>query len=211
MGIKRTISTMAFAAICLCNATAQIMTVERYANIPDEYNGVFLDHVKDYAGGVVKSAYGQYFGQITREAEIYGYGTFFTDHDGEAIGQFRNGNLIFGIKMNNEIAKVGSETEYIVYDLRSGDPISIVKNGVKYNPNSDFVRKYKFQSLTYKNGDKYVGETVYGKRDGYGTYHYKDGNYYYGRYVNNKRHGYGALFKTDNTIAIQFWEKELDE
>ena len=63
-------------------------------------------------------------------------------------------------------------------------------------------------SLTYQNGDRYIGETVDGKRDGYGLYYYAEGNYYYGQYANNKRRGYGALFRSDNSISLQFWGPE---
>ena len=65
-------------------------------------------------------------------------------------------------------------------------------------------------SLTYQNGDRYVGEIVNGKRDGYGIYYYAEGNYYYGQYKDNRRRGYGALFRTDNSISLQFWGPEDD-
>ena len=30
----------------------------------------------------------------------------------------------------------------------------------------------------------------------------------YGQYANNKRRGYGALFRSDNSISLQFWGPE---
>ena len=189
---------------------AQVMAMERYPLIPEELNGVFLDAVKDNIAGVMKSALGQYFGQLNRQSEIYGYGTYYTNSDGEVYGQFRNGNLVFGIRMNNETARVGTLTDYIAYDLRSGDPLYIIRDSLRYLPTTDFQEKYRFVSLTYQNGDRYIGETVNGKRDGYGLYYYAEGNYYYGQYANNKRRGYGALFRSDNSIALQFWGPDDD-
>ncbi len=207
---KNFLSAVSLFMICTLAAKAQFMRLERYPVIPPDYNGVFFDHVSEYVSGVVKSVYGQYFGQITREGDIYGYGTFYTDQDGEIVGQYRRGNLIFGIKMGTQTVKVGTENHYIVYDLRTGDPLYIIKDEQKYLLPADYKDTYRFESLTYKNGDKYVGETVGGKREGYGIYYYVNGNYYYGSYKNNDRVGYGALFKTDNNITLQYWEEKTE-
>ncbi len=197
-------------ALASLNAHAQVMALERYPLIPEEYNGVFLDAVKNNISGVMKSAFGQYFGQLTPESEIYGYGTYYTNSDGEVIGQFRNGNLVFGIRMNNETARVGTLSDFITYDLHSGDPIYIIRDSLRYLPTTDYQETHRFVSLTYQNGDRYVGEIVNGKRDGYGIYYYAEGNYYYGQYKDNRRRGYGALFRTDNSISLQFWGPEDD-
>lgn len=190
---------------------AQVVELERHPYIPEEFNQVFLDAVKENIAGVMKSAFGQYFGQLNPQSEIYGYGTYYTNTDGEVIGQFRNGNLMYGIRMNNETARVGTLSDFTAYDLLSGEPLYIVRDSVKYFPTPEFKKKYRFEALNYKNGDRYVGETVDGKRDGYGTYYYAGGNYYYGQYADNKRQGYGALFRTDNTIALQYWAPNDDD
>ena len=194
-----------FTSLC---ANAQVMALERYPIVPEDYNGVFIDAVQNNVSGVIKSAFGQYFGQLTPKSEIYGYGTYYTNSDGEVIGQFRNGNLIWGIRMNNETASVGALDNFIVYDLHSGDPLYIIHDSLKYLVTTDFKEKYRFEALNYKNGDRYVGETVSGQRDGYGIYYYAEGNYYYGQYANHKRQGYGALFRSDNSIALQYWTDE---
>lgn len=199
------ILAIAFSSV---SANAQVMALERYPMVPEEYNGVFLDAVQNNISGVMKSAFGQYFGQLTSKSEIYGYGTYYTNSDGEVIGQFRNGNLIFGIRMNNETAMVGTLSDYIAYDLHSGDPLYIIHDSLRYLVTTDFQEKYRFEALNYQNGDRYVGETVNGKRDGYGIYYYAGGNYYYGQYSNNKRRGYGALFRSDNSIVLQYWTDE---
>ncbi|MBQ0023431.1 MAG: hypothetical protein KBT29_09365 [Prevotellaceae bacterium] len=189
-------------------ANAQFARLDKYPNIPTQYDAAFVDFVKDFASGVAKSSYGQYFGQITRERNIYGFGAYYTDQDGVVYGQYRLGNFLFGIKMGVQTAKVGSNDHYICYDLTTGDPLYISKNGDKYSLPADYGQNYRFESLTYQNGDKYVGETVNGKREGVGIYYYNNGNYYYGKYLNNERRGFGAMFFTNNTITIQYWKGE---
>lgn len=187
-------------------ANAQFAKLERYPDIPADYHATFVDCVKGYISGVVKSMYGQYFGQVTKGGDIYGYGSFYTDQDGVVYGEFRNGNLLFGIKMGNRIVKVGTSDHYSVYDLTTGELLYIIKNEQKYLPDAEAKSKYKFLSLNYQNGDKFVGECIDGKREGYGIYFYSNGNYYYGGYRDNKPVGYGALFKTNNHITIQYWD-----
>lgn len=193
---------------CFSVANAQFARLDKYPNIPSQYDAAFVDHVKDFAGGVAKSSYGQYFGQITKDKNVYGFGAYYTDSEGVVYGQYRLGNFLFGIKMGVQTAKVGSNEHYICYDLTTGDPLYIMKDGNKYKLTTDYIKTFRFESLTYQNGDKYVGETVNGKRDGVGIYYYTNGNYYYGRYKDNKRLGFGAMFFTNNTITIQYWKGE---
>ena len=192
------------------SASAQFARLDKYPQIPSQYDAAFVDYVKDFASGVAKSSYGQYFGQITRERNVYGFGAYYTDNDGVIYGQYRLGNFLFGIKMGTQVAKVGSNDHYICYDLTTGDPLYIMKDGGKYSLPADYGKTYRFESLTYQNGDKYVGETVNGKRDGLGLYYYNNGNYYNGKYKDNERRGFGAMFFTNNTITIQYW-KSADE
>lgn len=199
-------------ALCFSSLLrAQFMKLEHYPQVPVEYDGVFVDCVKGYAAKVMPSVYGQYFGQITMEGEIYGYGAFFTDQDGEVVGQFRHGTCFFGIRMGSQTVKVGSEDHYIVYDLRTGDPLHVIKGEFKHTLPADYKDTYRFESMTYANGDKYVGETVDGKRHGYGIYYYANGNYYWGRYKDNKQYGYGAMFRTDNRVVIMDWESKDED
>lgn len=201
-----------FVMLCLGSLSmqAQLARLDKYPDIPAQYDAVFVDHVKNFASGVAKSSYGQYFGQITKDRNVYGFGAYYTDTDGVVYGQYRQGNFLFGIKMGTQTAKVGSNDHYICYDLTTGDPLYIMKDGDKYKLPADYAKTYRFESLTYQNGDQYVGETVGGKREGVGLYYYKNGNYYYGRYRNNVRCGFGAMFFTNNTLTIQYW-KDDDE
>lgn len=190
---------------------AQTMKLEHYPQIPIEYDGVFVDCVKGYVTKVLPSAYGQYFGQVTMTGDIYGYGAFYTDQDGEVIGQFRNGTCFFGIRLGSQTARVGAEQHYIVYDLRTGDPLHVICGDTKIALTAEYKERCRFESLVYSNGDKYVGETVDGKRHGYGLYYYANGNYYYGRYRNNEQYGYGAMFRTDSRIFIMDWENKDED
>jgi hypothetical protein len=188
------------------SAQAQFTRLTRHPDIPVQYDAAFVDLVKGYYSGTVKSSYGQYFGHLSPDQNVYGYGTFFTDQDGEICGQFRNGDLIVGIRMGTAIVRVGTEDHYTAYDLLTGEPQYVFLNDEKYKLDAEHLASWRYVQLAYKNGDKYVGETVDGKRDGYGIYYYANGNFYFGRYKDNKAVGYGALFKTDNHVSIQYWD-----
>ena len=209
--IKKNIFLTLFMSVALpVTLHAQFARLDKYPQIPSQYDAAFVDYVKGFASGIAKTSYGQYFGQITRDKNIYGFGAYYTDQDGVVYGQYRLGNFLFGIKMGVSTAKVGSNEHYICYDLTTGDPLYIMKDGGKYSLPADYGKTYRFESLNYQNGDRYVGETVDGKRDGVGIYYYANGNYYYGRYKNNERLGFGAMFFTNNSITIQYW-KSPDE
>ncbi len=200
------------AMFCMaCGLKAQVWNVYHYPQIPLELDGVFVDCVKDNVAKVMPSAYGQYFGQMTPGGNIYGYGAFYTDQDGEVIGQFRNGTCVFGIRLGSQSVSVGTDDHYIVYDLRTSHPLYVVLGEEKIILPDDHKRTYRFESLTYANGDRYVGETVNGKREGYGLYYYTNGNFCFGRYKDNLQYGYAAMFKTDSSVMILDWEEKDSE
>lgn len=204
--VKYLLVALGFAFLPL-KISAQANVVDKYPIIPFEYKAAYVDQISEYVSGVVKSMSGQYFGQVTPAGEIYGYGSFFADSDGEVYGLYRNGNLAFGIKKGTQIAKVGTNDHYIAYDLSTGNPIYIMKYNEKINVTKEIKDKNKFLVLLYPNGDKYVGETSNNERHGYGLYFYTNGDFYYGEYKNNKQCGYGALFRQKNSnIIIQCWE-----
>lgn len=205
---KRQVLMLAVFVISV-GASAQFVKIDKYPSIPAEYEAAFVDQVTDYVSGVVKSLYGQYFGQLSPDGNVYGFGSFYTTQDGEVYGLYRNGDLAFGIKKGTEMAKVGTNDHYIAYDLHTGYPLYIMKDNTKYNPSTEMREKNKFLVLKYPNGDEYVGESSNNKREGYGLYFYANGDYYYGRYKDNKQTGYGALFKQEsNTVTIQYWDEE---
>lgn len=204
--MKRILLTFFILHSSFLIASAQFTRLLRHPDIPVEYDAAYVDLVKTHFGGVVKSSYGQYFGQMSSDSNVYGYGMFYTDHDGEICGQFRNGNLIMGIRMGSAIVRVGTEDHYTAYDLLTGEAQYVFLNDEKYKLDAEHLASWRFMQVEYKNGDKYVGEVVDGKRDGYGIYYYANGNFYFGRYRDNKAVGYGALFHTDNHISLQYWD-----
>lgn len=203
----RTLSTLLLTLTLTLSAHAQFARLERYPDIPRGYDDAFTDLVRTHAARVVRSAYGQYYGQVTQDGQIYGYGTFYTDQDGEVTGQYHNGELLFGIRMSGQTAKVGTLSHYTLYDLATGACLMVVRGDEKYKPTADNLQQWQFLQIQYPNGAKYVGETTGNKREGYGIYYYADGDYYYGRYHNDQPTGHGALFRTNSTIALQTWDQ----
>jgi hypothetical protein len=78
--MKKIILLMLGATLTL-SLHAQFARLDKYPQIPGQYDAAFVDYVRDFASGVAKSSYGQYFGQITRERNIYGFGAYYTDND----------------------------------------------------------------------------------------------------------------------------------
>lgn len=209
---KYIIGTVMLLGLWAAEASAQFVRLEKYPTIPVEFEAAFVDQVTNYVSAVVKSLNGYYFGQLSPQGNVYGYGSFYTDMEGEAYGLYRNGDLAFGIKKGVDVAKVGTNEHYVAYDLRTGNPIYVMKDNQKYNPSTEMREKNKFLVLTYPNGDKYVGEATGNKREGYGLYFYENGDFYYGRYQDNKQFGYGALFRRqNNNVTIQYWDGVSDE
>lgn len=203
--MKKTLLLMAVMACCLCPRAQQVL-LDRYPDIPEALETVFIDHVSGYMGSVQQSAYGQYFGQVNERGELYGFGTFYTDGDSQVFGQFSHGQFIIGIKMNDKTAKVGTDDHYISYDLSTGQAQFIMHEGDPKKPLDANKGRWKFLKVIYPKGAQYIGEMVGGKRDGYGIYYYRDGDYYFGRFRDNKPVGVGALFKTDGRIILETWE-----
>jgi hypothetical protein len=193
-------------AMATFSVKAQYAKIDKYPYISEDYEAVFVDVVRNFASKVMNGASGQYFGQYTPEGEAYGFGTLYTDQNGIAVGAYRNGSLLFGIRSGLQLAKVGTEQHYVVYDLVTSECLYVMMNGVKCPPDAANKEAWKYVQIKYGNGAKYVGETVNGKRDGYGIYYFADGDYFYGHFVNDRPLGYGALFKTNNHVVIQYWE-----
>ena len=65
--------------VLVTDVKAQFVRLEKYPEIPVEFEAAFVDQVSGYVTGVVKSLYGQYFGQMTPKGNVYGYGYYITD------------------------------------------------------------------------------------------------------------------------------------
>lgn len=204
--MTKTISLLAIAACTLSGVCAQTVPLDRYPQIPEPLETVFIDHVSGFVGSVQPSSYGQYFGQVNESGELYGFGTFYTDGDSQVFGQFSHGQFIIGIKMTDRTARVGTDDHYISYDLATGQAQYIMHEGDPKKPLDTNKGRWKFLKVIYPKGAQYVGEMIGGKRDGYGIYYYRDGDYYFGRFKDNKPVGVGALFKTDGRIILESWD-----
>lgn len=189
-------------------AAAQHTPLQKYVIAPAGFDHVFLDHVEHYACCLASSEGGQYIGQTNDEGIIYGYGYFVSDNGNQRIGQFRKGQLLFGITMNDENVIVGDNDFYTVYSLSTGRMEYIFKANMKQLVSGERLYDYAFVSMNYNNGDRYVGEIYQGKRHGYGIYYYANGDFWYGQYNNDVRCGFGALFTVENRMVIGQWNIE---
>ncbi len=193
--------------LCGCSTCvwAQFARIERHPVLSDVMERFVVEHVKGNLATVIRSNSGQYFGQVSEGANATGFGSFYTDQDGEVYGVFFNGSLLTGIRLGGLVAKVGTEEHYAAYDLTTGRMQYVEYGGQQFLPDAESLERCRFLQMTYPDGGKYVGETVDGKRSGFGLYYYTNGNYYFGRYEEGRPVGYGALFRTDNRVVIQRW------
>ena len=194
------------ALLCLYSfiSKAQLKELYKYDRIPDNFQRVFNDMASECATGIINTASGQYWGQVL-EGILYGYGIFINNNGSQWVGQYRNGECIFGIMMDDKTANVGSKTFYALYDLHNGNLLHIQTPDGSVTPDPQTAKDYRFESMTYSNGDRYVGETYQGKRHGYGIYYWSDGQFWFGQYQHNIRCGYGAQFGVNKKIFVGKW------
>ena len=64
MNKRNILLAIVFAIIAPLSLQAQFARLDKYPQIPSHYDATFVDYVKDFASGVAKTSYGQYFGQI---------------------------------------------------------------------------------------------------------------------------------------------------
>lgn len=201
------------ALIILLSATIAAHSQTRlYDDMCDPLQSVFCDFVSRVSSqNVVVGDGGRYVGTII-DGQIYGWGIISANDGTFSVGQFRNGKTLFGISMNDEIAKVGGEKRFVIYDLESGSisrlhseeegdialEYPLVNEGDKASP-------YSFRKVIYENGDSYVGEFYNGKRHGYGIYYWANGEMWYGRYIGGYRNGFGVLIRPDRHIFYGKW------
>lgn len=183
-----------------------------YPQMCDDLQAVFCDYVQSEAETkYIATEHGQYVGQLINH-KIYGWGYFLSNSGAQTFGQYRNGKHMFGITMNDETARVGSEEHFTEYDLNTGGILRIhTKDGDK-KPTQAYLndiatgKPYNgFHKIKYLNGDVYYGETYNGRRHGYGVYYWTNGDFWYGEYRNGYRQGYGALFKTNHNVYYGKW------
>lgn len=188
------------------------VTGKLYDDMCDPLQAVFCDYVKNEASvNSIMNDAGQYIGTVIDD-NLYGWGVFFSNLGITSYGQYRNGRFMFGMIITETIAKVGSENNYVMYDLATGGIISLhttegdIDLEYPYIPSvEEPVSPYSFRKETYSNGDVFIGEFFEGRRHGYGVYSWSNGDFWYGQYKDGYRNGYGMLIKTNNHVYYGKW------
>ena len=212
--------TMILFVLAVLSQFAAMAQVRLYDEMCDPLQAVFCDYVENESSqNFLSSASGQYTGTLI-DGKIYGWGFILASDGTRSFGQFRNGKNIFGLSITDKIAKVGSEKNFVVYDLATGEIIRLHSNEgdapLKFPLVSSGKEKespYSFKKETYANGDIYIGEFYNGKRHGYGVYYWANGDIWYGRYEGGYRNGYGMLINTEHRIYYGKWlgDSRVDE
>ena len=102
--MKRIFLITVCCVLCLCGALAQQNELYKYDRIPDSFQQVFNDVAGECVTCILNTADGQYWGQA-RDGVLYGYGIFISNDGSQWVGQYRNGECIFGILMGNPLAR----------------------------------------------------------------------------------------------------------
>ena len=186
--------------------------VKLYDELCDPLQAVFCDYARN-EGEVLylSNPNGQYIGTLI-DNKLYGWGFFLSNDGSQSFGQYRDGKIVFGLIMTDEVAKVGGEKNYVMYSLKSGEVIAWYANGGRMPLEYPLVATaeepqaaYSFKKEKYANGDMFYGEFFEGRRHGYGVYCWSNGDMWYGRYKEGYRNGYGMLIKPDRTVYYGKW------
>ena len=186
--------------------------VKLYDDMCDPLQAVFCDYVRECSQtSHIANAAGEYVGTLI-DHKFYGWGLFLSSAGIQSYGQYRGGKLLFGLLINSEVARVGSDEHYVMYDLATGEIIRLYTNEgylplaypLVASPDGE-PSPYSFKKETYRNGDVYIGEFYNGRRHGYGVYQWANGDLWYGNYRGGYRDGYGMLVKTDRHVYYGKW------
>ena len=191
---------------------AQNVSSVLYDEMCEPLQAVFCDYVGGYSETkLISNAQGRYLGTMIDNA-LYGWGYYSSSTGAQSFGQYRNGKMIFGIVLSEDIAKVGGEENYVVYDLHSGSIMRLhtaegdIELSYPYaTGEKGEASPYSFKKEAYSNGDAYYGEFFNGRRHGYGIYCWSNGDKWYGRYKDGYRNGYGMLIKSEKLIHYGKW------
>ena len=183
-----------------------------YDDMCDHLQAVFCDYVrKDSEVRFISNNQGQYLGTLIDNA-LYGWGYYLSSNGSKSFGQYRKGELLFGLIISEDVAKVGSKENYVVYDLYTGNIMRLhtfegdVPLSYPYIPAKDGKNSpYSFKKEIYANGDYFYGEFYNGKRHGYGVYCWTNDDMWYGHYKEGYRSGYGMLVKSGRMVYYGKW------
>ncbi len=197
-------------------AFAQTTPMQKYIEVPDIYQEIYLDCIENNPSTTITTTTGQYIGQIDDMGRLYGYGMFVNNDGSQITGAFRAGTPLITIKLAGGQATVGGPDFYAIYSMTSGrleyvydgtkGLMGHVLDGDEYPDRLD----YSFVSMRYLNGDQYVGEAYDNKRHGYGIYYYATGEIWFGTYANDVREGYGVLFDVENHMRVGYWSGDVE-
>lgn len=186
--------------------------VKLYDDMCDPLQAVFCDYTREHSQtSHISNAAGEYIGTLI-DHKFYGWGLFLSTSGIQSYGQYRGGKLLFGLLINSEVVRVGSDEHYVIYDLSTGEIIRLhTRDGdmplefpLATSPDGE-LSPYSFKKETYKNGDIYFGEFYNGRRHGYGVYQWANGDLWYGSYRGGYRDGYGMLVKPDHHVYYGKW------
>lgn len=191
---------------------AQNASLGLYDEMCDPLQAVFCDYVGEMSETkLISNAQGSYLGTMI-DNSLYGWGYYQSSTGAHSFGQYRKGKMIFGLSVSDDIAKVGGDENYVVYDLYTGNIIRLhtnegdVKLAYPYVSDAGASSSpYAFKKETYSNGDVFYGEFYNGRRHGYGVYCWANGDKWYGRYKDGYRNGYGMLVKSGKMIYYGKW------
>ncbi len=205
--MKHTLTFLTALLVAL-TLNAQKTPFEKYELAPEAFEHIFLDHVAHNASTLISSGENQYFGQVDRDGKFYGYGRYVMGDGTQIFGKFRNGELIFGIRLGKTSAIVGNAAFNCSYGLSTGRLEYVFHSNTRQLLDTQALSDYAFQRIIYANGDEYVGETYQGLRHGFGLYYYSNGDIWFGQYDRDIRNGFGATFSVDNHLNIGQWQAE---
>ena len=203
---------LAIMALLPFVAGAQECPAKLYDEMCDPLQAVFCDYLaKESSMRLISNPQGRYLGTMIDES-LYGWGYYQSAKGAQSFGQYRNGKMIFGLVLSADVAKVGGEQNYVVYDLYSGNIKRLHTAEGEVELAYPYIAKqngepspYSFKKETYSNGDVFYGEFYNGRRHGYGVYCWTNGDIWYGRYKNGYRNGYGMLVKEGTMIYYGKW------
>lgn len=206
--MKKQILLLCATLIFGMSAHAQHTPFAKYGLPPEAFNHMYLDLVANFPIQSISMGDDQFMGQTDPKGHLYGYGRYIKSDGTQVVGQFRNGELIFGITLGQQSAWVGEPKYYSSYSLSTGRLEYVFLSNTRQLLDTKALGEYAFVSMRYANGDQYMGEIYQSRRHGYGIYYYANGDFWFGEYDRDVRQGFGALFKTDNTIVIGQWDGE---
>ena len=93
---------------------------DHYTLAPDYMQQMMTDIISSECTTVQYSdGAGHYIGH-SRHNQFFGWGSYTANNGNRWVGQWHKGKCVFGILIKGDIARVGSESHYIEYNLTSG-------------------------------------------------------------------------------------------